>query len=265
MQSGSVSSQSHYYQHIKGDNKCFLVVCDHASNHIPSTLELGISDSDKARHIAYDLGAAGVATTLAEALGCPLIMAGFSRLVIDPNRGLDDPTLIIETSDGTNIIGNHNIDDETRKVRIQTYYEPYHHAIATVIEEALSVEQIPIILSIHSFTPHLSLTDKEPRPWEIGLLWDKDDRVKSYIEKHIPNRENLTMGDNQPYTGQLYGDCMYRHGTRRGLPHCLIELRQDEIATSTAQSLWGRRLAEAVRDFPNTQGYCISHYGSVFD
>ncbi|MBE8191120.1 MAG: N-formylglutamate amidohydrolase [Alphaproteobacteria bacterium] len=250
------------YQYQGGRDKRFLVLCDHASNHIPPEIELGISDADAKRHIAYDLGAAGVAQVLAQALDCPSLMAQFSRLVIDPNRGLDDPTLITETSDGTDIIGNHRIDGAARALRIQTYYTPYHQAITDAIDEALAAEQIPILLSIHSFTPHWR---GQSRIWDMGLLWDKDERVAQHIATHIPNRDDLCIGNNQPYTGQLYEDCMYRHGTRRGLPHSLIELRQDEVATAQAQSLWGQRLAQAVRDFPNSDDYSVCHYGSVFD
>lgn len=222
----------------------WIVLCDHASNRVPGEVaggDLGLPPEEMGRHIAWDVGARGVAVALADALGAPMAAATFSRLVIDPNRGEDDPTLLMKLYDGTIIPGNRAADAAEKERRLRLFHRPYHDAIDGLIEGALARGRTPKILSIHSFTPQLRGRPK--RPWHIGLLWDRDDRLFRPLFQRLCQEPDLVVGDNEPYSGQLRGDCLYRHATRRGLPHVLVELRHDLIETAPDQARWGGDLA----------------------
>lgn len=221
-----------------------LVLCDHATNHIPdwaSGGDLGLSEADMNRHIAFDPGAEAVSRHLAQAMNAPAILSRFSRLVIDPNRGPDDPTLVMQLYDGSIIPGNRRVDAAEVARRKALAYDPYHDAITTQIDTMLERGVQPNLIAIHSFTQQLR--GKDPRPWHIGVLWDRDDRLARPLIEALAGDPEITVGDNEPYSGQLRGDCMYRHGTERGLPHVLIELRNDLIVQPAEQMAWAARLA----------------------
>jgi predicted N-formylglutamate amidohydrolase len=223
-------------------DKGLVIVCDHASNHLPAEYgTLGLPAEEFARHIAYDIGAGQVTRLISEYLGVPAIVSNFSRLLIDPNRGMDDPTLIMQLSDGAIIPGNAKMSVEERERRIQRFYIPYHQAVESVLDECIKHEHPPAIISIHSFTQiwHGSL-----RPWEAAILWDEDARLVKPLLDCLRKETNFNIGDNEPYTGKLQGDCMYHHGTRRGLAHALIEIRQDLIRDAEGQIEWAGRLAD---------------------
>ena len=222
-----------------------LLVCDHASNSVPPEYDnLGLPEAAFARHIAYDIGAAQVTLALSRLLNAPAVLAGFSRLLIDPNRGADDPTLVMKLSDGAIIPGNRHADAAIIGDRISRYYRPYHQAIATRIAAARASGIAPAIVSLHSFTP---VFQGYTRPWHIGVLWDKDGRIAQPILSSLQADSSLCIGDNLPYSGELVGDCMFQHGTRNGLPHVLIELRQDLIADNSGAELWAELLAAHLR------------------
>ncbi len=230
----------------------WIVLCDHATNHVPNFIangDLGLPPEDMARHIAWDPGALGVSLAMGEAFGGSVIYSNFSRLVIDPNRGDDDPTLVRKIYDGSVIPGNRHADAAEVQRRIATMYRPYHAAIRALIDARLAAGRIPRLISIHSFTPQL--IDEPPRPWELGLLWDRDDRIFRPLMDRLAS-EPLTVGNNEPYSGRLAGDCMWMHGTSRGIPHLLIEVRNDLIQTQDDQQKWGgdlaRWLAEAMEN-----------------
>ena len=189
----------------------------------PELNALGLPPKELNRHIAYDIGALGVAERIAETLDCPLVASQFSRLLIDPNRGLDDPTLVMKLSDGSIIPANKNIDpfqDRTAwQHRIDAYYHPYNQAIETAIDAALNAGEVPIILSVHSFTP---VWRGQARPWQAAVLWDQDARLRDVMIDYMARQPDIHFGDNAPYSGQLKNDCLYRHGTQKGLPHALI-------------------------------------------
>ena len=193
------------------------------------------------RHIAFDPGAEAVSRHLAQAMNAPAILSRFSRLVIDPNRGPDDPTLVMQLYDGSIIPGNRRVDAAEVARRKALAYDPYHDAITTQIDAMQARDVQPNLIAIHSFTPQLR--GKDPRPWHIGVLWDRDDRLARPLIEALAADPEITVGDNEPYSGQLRGDCMYRHGTLRGLPHVLIELRNDLIAQPAEQMAWAARLA----------------------
>ena len=222
-----------------------LLVCDHASNAVPAEYDgLGLPAEAFTRHIAYDPGAAQVTAALSERLNAPAVLANFSRLLIDPNRGADDPTLVMKLSDGAIIPGNRHADASEIAARIARFYTPYHQAVAGRIAAALDRGVRPAILSLHSFTP---VFQGHVRPWQIGILWDKDGRIAQPLLASLQTDASLTVGDNQPYSGELVGDCMYQHGTSKGLPHVLIELRQDLIVDKPGSTHWAELLSAHLR------------------
>jgi predicted N-formylglutamate amidohydrolase len=219
----------------------FLILCDHASNALPPSYgTLGLPPAELERHIAYDIGAATVSRTLAVRLRAPAVLAPFSRLLIDPNRGLDDPTLIMKLSDGAVVPGNLAVDAAERARRIERYYQPYHRTIAQWIDLALAAGRPPDLISVHSFTPFWKTA---PRPWHVGVLWEGDRRLPAAVIAELAADPELVVGDNEPYAGGLPGDTMDTHAVDRGLRHALIEIRQDLIAVETDAVEWGERLA----------------------
>ena len=189
-----------------------------------------------ARHIAYDPGAAGVSLALAERLNAPAVLSDFSRLVIDPNRGEDDPTLLMKLYDGTIIPANRHADEAEVNRRAEMCYRPYHNAVA----EAAARQVDTIIVSIHSFTPQLR--GRAPRPWEVGLLFAEDARLSRPLIGLLRD-EGLTVGENEPYTGELKGDTIDRHAIQNGRHNTLIEIRNDLIQTLEQQQDWADRFA----------------------
>lgn len=224
-----------------------LLLCDHAANAIPPDLgDLGVPEADRARHIAWDVGARGVTLALSDAFEAPAVLAGFSRLVIDPNRGEDDPTLVMQIYDGTVIPGNRGVDAAETARRLAACHRPYHEAIGAQIDRALALGVEPRLISIHSYTPQLR--GRAPRPWHVGVLWDRDDRIAAPLLARLREEDELVVGDNEPYSGRLPGDTLWRHGTGRGLPHALIEVRNDLIADAEGQQAWGALLARCLAD-----------------
>ena len=218
----------------------WVVTCDHASNRVPMDVaggDLGLPPEDMQRHIAHDVGAAGVARALAAALEAPAVLSRFSRLVIDPNRGEDDPTLLMQVYDGSIIPANRGLDAAERERRLDRFHRPYHRALA----ELLAARPDPVLVAIHSFTPQLR--GQPPRPWHVGVLSAGDRRLADPLLARLAEEGDLCVGDNEPYSGHLPGDAMDRHAIGPGRPHVLVELRNDLIATEAAQALWGRRLA----------------------
>lgn len=233
------------YEHVNpGAGGPLLLLCDHAANHIPAEVgggSLGLAPQDMERHIAYDIGARGVTLGLAEMLGAPALLTRFSRLVIDPNRGEDDPTLVMRLYDGTIVPGNRGIAPAEVGRRLEAYHRPYHAAIDAVLDAMTEAGPPPALVAVHSYTRQLR--GRAPRPWHIGLLWHHDDRLARPLIAQLRAEPDLCVGENQPYSGQLEGDTLSRHGTRRRLAHVLIELRNDLIATPRDQRLWAERLA----------------------
>lgn len=228
--------------HILGEdrNSRWLIICDHATNKVPDFVNggtLGISDDDMARHIAYDPGAAGVSIRLAEKLGAPVVLSNFSRLVIDPNRGEDDPTLVMRLYDGTIIPANRHIDEAETEWRLEACHRPYHEAVTRMA----AARDDTVIVSIHSFTPQLR--HRPPRPWHVGLLYADDDRLSQPLIELLRNEPGLVVGANQPYSGHLQGDTIDRHAIATRRQNTLIEIRNDLIQHDEAQAAWADRLA----------------------
>jgi len=241
-----------------------VLLCDHARNWLPEEYgSLGLPESEFERHIGYDIGAADLTLALAERLGVPAVMSRFSRLLIDPNRGTDDPTVIMRLSDGTVIPGNHPITEEEIMRRIERFHAPYHMAIARVVSQAMESGNPPIVFSIHSFTPAWKGI---PRKWHAGFLWDTDPRMTEFMLERLSADENLTVGNNEPYDGALKNDTMYIHATQHGLPHTLVEVRNDLIADEAGVQEWADKLAPLLEEANQRPDmHEIKHYGSRTD
>lgn len=227
-----------------------LLLCDHASNALPPDYgDLGVAAADVQRHIAYDIGAAAATHRMAALLEAPAILTTYSRLLIDPNRGAFDPTLVMRVSDGAIVPGNARIDEAEIARRTARWWQPYRDRIDATLDAMAATGTVPAIVSMHSFTPTMKGVT---RPWHVGLLWDADDRLAGPLREALAMEPDLQpaadrIGDNEPYDGALPGDTMETHATRRGLPHVLIEIRQDLVETDAAAAGWGERLARLLR------------------
>ncbi len=231
------------FELIDGDrSRGILILADHARNLLPDEYgDLGLPAREFERHIAYDIGVEMVTRSLARQLDAPALLCGFSRLLIDPNRGEDDPTLIRQLYDGTVIPANYPMSAEERERRLDRFYRPYHDAIGSLLSSVASASgKAPLIVSVHSFTPAMQGI---ARPWHVGILWDTDDRAVIPMLEALSADPTIVVGDNEPYDGALRGDTMYRHAIVNGYPHVLIEIRQDLIASESGAQAWADRLA----------------------
>lgn len=229
--------------HILGDDRPgpWLITCDHAANRVPPCVsggDLGLPEADMNRHIAYDIGAAEVSRHLGEILNAPVILSNFSRLVIDPNRGEDDPTLVMKLYDGSIIPANRHVDAAEVTRRLEAFHRPYHAAYAALAARCPDT----IIVAVHSFTPQLKGRPK--RPWQVGILSASDRRFADPLIARLSREPDLTVGDNEPYTGHLRNDAIDHHALRHGRQNALIEVRNDLIETPEGQAAWATRLAE---------------------
>lgn len=221
-----------------------VLLCDHASNRIPRRLgTLGLNPVLLSDHIAWDPGAAEVARRLSAHLDAPLVLSGYSRLVIDCNRPLESPESIAELSAGVPIPGNFGLSPEGRRGRVEGFFRPYHEAIDRLLDGRS--HGVAVLLSIHSFTPILN---GQSRPWHIGVSHWRDSRLATLLLGALEHRGDLVVGDNQPYPIEQDMDyTIPRHGEGRGLQSAMIEIRQDGARTEAAVAAWAARLAEAYR------------------
>ncbi len=228
-----------------------LLVCDHASRRIPARLNnLGLDELALRRHIACDIGAGDVTRRLSRILDAPALLASYSRLVIDCNRHLDDPTCILAVSDGEFVPGNHNLDAQQKSLRARSIFHPYHQGIDTRLKRFLDDGVVPALIAIHSFTPIFNRTS---RPWQIGVLWDTDPRIPVPLMDNLRQVPGMVVGDNEPYSGRAPADyTIDHHAEPGGLPHVSIEIRQDLINTPEGADRWanilGRVLQEILSD-----------------
>lgn len=252
-------------EYINGNaDSGLLLLCDHARNTVPPGYgDLGVPAEQFERHIGYDIGARAVTVELAQRLKAPACLTTFSRLLIDPNRGDDDPTLIMRLSDGAVVPGNARVDAAERAHRIATFHKPYHDLIDQTLDVMVAKAPPPVIVSIHSFTP---VWRGVPRPWHVTVLWDSDPRAVRPMLDGLRAQEDLVVGDNEPYDGALKNDTMYRHASRRGLAHVLLELRQDLIADQPGALEWADRLEPILKTIAsNLECRRIQHFKSRSD
>jgi predicted N-formylglutamate amidohydrolase len=219
-----------------------IFISDHAGRAIPKALgTLGLGAEALAQHIAWDIGIAEVTRLVAARLDAPAVLANYSRLVIDCNRRLGEPTSICEVSDSIAIPGNLDLGAAARAARAEACFHPYHRDVAALVERRRAAGTVPGIISMHSFTPVMA---GFKRPWHIGLLWNRDGRMRDRLFAIFAEDPALCVGDNEPYSGRAaQGYTITEHGERAGLPHILIELRQDLIDTPAGVAAWADRLA----------------------
>ncbi|UEM19979.1 N-formylglutamate amidohydrolase [Skermanella mucosa] len=237
-----------------------LLLCDHASNAMPASLgTLGLDDAALSRHIAYDIGAADVTRALVERWDAAAVLSGYSRLIIDLNRDLDDPTSIPVISDGVVVPGNRALDPAEAAQRVDGLFWPYHSTAAAEIDRLRGRGQVPAVVSIHSFTPVMNGIE---RPWHIGILWDRDPRMPVPVMERLRADARLVVGDNEPYTGKgTEGSTIDRHAVVPGLPHLLVEIRQDLIDTRHGAAEWAGILGEALDEvLADPTLYRIQHF-----
>lgn len=223
-----------------------MIICDHASQVIaPDYQGLGLQEPVLSQHVAWDIGAAAVSQKLAALLAAPAVLCGTSRLVIDCNRMLDDPSSMPPVSDGIQVPGNQNLDGAQRAERQRRHFWPYHGEIARRIGDMTTRHGAqPMLVSVHSFTPAMN---GAARPWHVGLLWDHYEDLSRRVIGELRRDPDLVVGENEPYTGwEPRGYALHAYGEGLGLPVCVFEIRQDLIENEAGSTAWAGRLAEAL-------------------
>ncbi|ATE65603.1 N-formylglutamate amidohydrolase [Rhizorhabdus dicambivorans] len=218
-----------------------LLIADHASNHVPGDIDLDIDPALLDQHMAIDIGVAPLGALLCEALGMEGIYGGVSRLVIDLNREEDAPGLIPTESDGFAIPGNRLLDAKGRRARIERFWRPYHDGIAASVAAA----RPRLIVSLHSFTPRLATRPEEQRPWQVGVLYNQDDRAARPGIAAL-RAAGIVTGDNEPYSGKVLNATMNAHAEANGIPYLGLEVRQDLIGDEAGVAHWAQRLAPVI-------------------
>jgi predicted N-formylglutamate amidohydrolase len=228
---------------IPGDAGGILLICDHASNAVPDGIDLGIDLGLLDKHIAIDVGAGPVTEAMAARLGVPALLATVSRLVIDLHRQPDHPGLMPQISDGHIIPGNARSDHANRIAR---FHAPYHRALAATIRQTRPV----LLASIHSFTPQLEQSG-EARPWEIGILSNRDRRAAD-LAVALFREAGIPTGDNEPYSGRALNATLNRHGEANGIASLAIEIRNDLIGDDAGVARWSDILAPILETIRNS-------------
>jgi len=229
-----------------GGRSSFLLIGDHAGNAIPSALgSLGLGAADLSRHIAWDIGIAGLGERLADELDAVFIRQSYSRLVIDCNRDPGAAEAIPVVSDGTAIPGNDGLTDADRADRIAAIHAPYQAAIGDEIARRGREGRETLLVSLHSFTPSMAGID---RPWQIGILHDRGRTgLAAGMLRHLHGRGDLIVGDNQPYVMDATDHTVPRHAYPNALLYAEIEIRQDLLASPAQQEEWSHILAATLR------------------
>lgn len=223
-----------------------VLVADHAGNAVPAALfDLGLPAEELNRHIGIDIGTAWIGEKLSADFDAVLVRATYSRLVVDLNRPIESPTSMPPVSDGTAVPGNHDLTPAARAARLEAIFHPYHQAIAAAVTRVAARGQTPIIVSLHSFTPRIEGTD---RPWHLGFLYDRDDRLARLMIAEMRRDPGLLVGDNQPYSGRNpSGFTIEHHAENPGRAHVTVEFRQDLVDTPEKAADWAGRFAAALR------------------
>ncbi|MEO6388534.1 MAG: N-formylglutamate amidohydrolase [Croceibacterium sp.] len=214
-----------------------VIVSDHASNRVPNDIDLGIDPALLDEHVAIDIGVAAAAERMVEQPGFAAFLGNVSRLVCDFNRDENAPGVVPAESDGHAIPGN-QLSLAEREARLERFHRPYNRALEALLARA----EPALIVSLHSFTPSLKSRPDDVRPWQVGVLYNADDRA-ARLTIPLLAAEGLTVGDQQPYSGTVLNATMNRHAEAHGRPYVGIEVRQDQIDEAAGQALWAERLA----------------------
>ncbi|MDP7642975.1 MAG: N-formylglutamate amidohydrolase [Alphaproteobacteria bacterium] len=220
-----------------------LLICDHASCAVPEALgTLGLDEATIEDHIGWDIGAAALTRRLSVLLDAPAILAGYSRLLIDCNRPAQALDLVPPVADGRPVPANQDLSDADVAARRAAFFDPYHEEIRYFLDEFALAGRVPILAAIHSFTPAMTMGD-EARPWQISICWDRDGRVALPVLAAL-REQGFCVGENQPYSFDPLSDfAIPEYGLKRGLPHILVEMRNDQIRGDDDVAAWAERLA----------------------
>jgi predicted N-formylglutamate amidohydrolase len=220
----------------------FFLTCEHAGRAFPRRLgTLGLPEHETWRHIAWDIGIAGVGRELSRRLDAAVILQTYSRLVIDCNRDPNVPSSIPELSESTEIPGNRRLDEAERVARVDAIFRPYHNAISAALDRRAAADRASALVALHSFTP---VFKDISRPWHVAVLFNRDPRLAHALAELLRAEGGLMVGENEPYrVSDLTDYTVPVHGERRGLPHVEIEIRQDLITEPEGQREWSERLA----------------------
>jgi predicted N-formylglutamate amidohydrolase len=226
-----------------------LIICDHASNRVPRALkDLGLKKNALKQHIGWDIGAEDASLHMGRALDMPVVLAQYTRLLVDLNRAPHHLECIPEVSDHVKIPANANLTKKDREKRLKEIFWPYQNKIGKLVDRMTAKKQVPIILAIHSFTPEM---DGVKRPWHISVLWRKEDKIAKQLVREIrSNHPDLLVGENQPYSlfsEKFPGSTLSRHAEERGLPYVFVEFRQDLIDTKQKAIHWADILLQALQ------------------
>jgi predicted N-formylglutamate amidohydrolase len=214
-----------------------LIIGDHASNHVPADIDLGIEDNLLADHIAWDIGVAEVCEAMVNSGKFAGYLGNVSRLVVDLNRYAGEAGVIPATSDGISVLGN-EISNDARQRRVQAYHQPYHDRLADILTNARPA----LILSLHSFTPQLASRKDEQRPWEVGILYNEQEAPSKAAIGYLA-AQGLMVGDQQPYSGKLLNATMNRHAEGNNIPYIGVEMRQDLVNDAPGRERFAQILA----------------------
>ncbi|MCP5076367.1 MAG: N-formylglutamate amidohydrolase [Rhodobacteraceae bacterium] len=227
----------------------FVITCEHAGRTIPEHLgNLGIEDRHLSRHIAWDIGVDAVGRALVKTLDAPVIFQRYSRLVIDCNRPIWAEDSIPETSDGTKVPVNLALSDDERNARYEQIHKPFHDAVAGILDQRVSEKRQTALIALHSFTSCLE-AKPAPRPWHLGILFNRDAGLSQLIHDAMEEEAgHMTFTFNEPYEVEDHGDYTIPiHGEQRGLPHSLLEIRNDHIAEVVGQREWADVLTRVLK------------------
>ena len=230
-----------------------LLVCDHASNALPAAYgTLGLDPDLLRRHIAFDIGAADVTRRMSKALDAPAVLSAYSRLLIDCNRRPGHATSIPAVSDGIEIPENGGLDPAEIERRQDAYFHPFHGAVDAALARFAGRGVVPAYVAVHTFTP---IMDGRERPWHVGILWNRDPRLARPLIAALSEWPDVVVGENRPYSGRdSEGYSIHAHGGDRGIPHVLVEVRQDLVDTRHGAELWAARVGRVVADVVEREG-----------
>ncbi|MCF8471538.1 MAG: N-formylglutamate amidohydrolase [Sphingomonadaceae bacterium] len=229
----------------------FLIIGDHASNHVPADVDLGIDAAFLNAHIAWDIGVTPVARLITQDARFAAYLGGYSRLVVDLNRDTHDAAVMPKQSDGVIIPGN-IISLKDKETRLKRFHRPYHD----FLQQLLSQHRPALILSLHSFTPALESTPQDARPWEVGILYNEQETASKLAIQFIENA-GYFVGDQLPYSGKLLNATMNRHAEANNIPYIGIEMRQDISCHPDGQARYARTLADMCHFVSEQLGLCI--------
>jgi len=231
---------------LPGTASQLLLLCDHAGHALPAAYStLGLNEQQRCTHVAWDSGAEGLTRQLAHGLACPAFFGVWSRLLVDLNRHPEAADLIVVENDGIHVSGNLGLTDRERELRLSNFHRPYHLAIQDYLVGLEAHGIRPLMISIHSFTP---VFNGVARPWQIGVLWKQRTPWQQRLIAAL-QAQGLAVGDNQPYDGRAaLGHTLEHHAIGRGLPHVLIEVRQDLLVHAADYAAWAQRITHALRE-----------------